>query len=197
MLTETLPHGPLVPWKRRRGGCFSSAGELPERFTAGANACLGEGEKEPERPQRRINTRATMATMRGTFSSLLLCRSTAPLTGLAYVLQRLHRFRAVCVNGHVSVAYCVWTEYFFDNDCGPFALSSSCGRGFNCGSSLPFREHTALLICLLIIIQSTHTLVLLLQLHTLTLEVHCTNTLWDNDKGEILKRKHVSPQGEV
>ena len=25
------------------------------------------------------------------------------------------------VNGHVSGACCVWTEDFFDNDCGPFA----------------------------------------------------------------------------
>ena len=58
---------------------------------AGANACLGEGEKKP---QRRINRRATMATMRGKSSSLLLWQTTAPLTGLAYVLQRLQLFRA-------------------------------------------------------------------------------------------------------
>ena len=88
LIMETLPHGSLIPWKRRRGGCFSSAGGLPgERparepgselvavgvvhlpFTAGAHACLGEGEKEPERPPRRINRRATM---RRKSSSLLL-----------------------------------------------------------------------------------------------------------------------------
>ena len=74
MLTETLPHGSLVPWKRRRGGCFSSAGGLPERFTVQQEHTLASGrvEKEPERPPRRINRRATMATMRGKSYSLLL-----------------------------------------------------------------------------------------------------------------------------
>ena len=60
-------------------------------IAAGANACLGEGEKKP---QRRINRRVTMVTMHGKSSSLLLWQTTAPLTGLAYVLQRLQRFRA-------------------------------------------------------------------------------------------------------
>ena len=50
--------------------------------------------REKKKPQRRINRRVTIATMRGKSSSLLLWQTTAPLTGLAYVLQRLQRFRA-------------------------------------------------------------------------------------------------------
>ena len=48
-------------------------------------------------------------------------RSTASLTGPAYVLQRLQRFR---VDGHVSWADSVWTEDFFDIDFGSFLFLS-------------------------------------------------------------------------
>ena len=46
-----------------------------------------------EEKKRRINRRVTMVTMRGKSSSLLLWQTAAPLSGLAYVLQCLQRFR--------------------------------------------------------------------------------------------------------
>ena len=117
ILTETLPHGSLVPWKRRRGGCFSSAGELPGRFTAGAHACIGEGEKEPEPWPLPLPTSAAKSTLENKqkgnhgnharevfFAAFgVFCGgSTAPLTGPAYVLQRLQRVEWSRVEGHVS-----------------------------------------------------------------------------------------------
>ena len=68
-------------------------------------------------------------------------------------LQAWHMYYSVSsafersrVNGQVSGACCVWTGDFFDNDFGPFALSSLCGSSlrelrsdtvtmFNCHSS--------------------------------------------------------------
>ena len=94
-------------------------------------------------PARRINRRATMATMHArevffTAFGVFCGRSTAPRTGPAYVLQRLQRFELSRVDGHVSDAYCVWTEDFFDNDFGSFPLSSSCV----CSLSSPFSHRT-------------------------------------------------------
>ena len=48
--------------------------------------------------------------------------STAPLTGPAYVLQRLQRVERSRVEGHVSGAYCVWMEDFFDIEFGSFSF---------------------------------------------------------------------------
>ena len=68
-------------------------------------------------PPRRINRRAVNGNHARKSSSLLLVYF-VPLTGTAYVLQRLQQVERSRVEGHVSGAYCVWTEYFFDNDFG-------------------------------------------------------------------------------
>ena len=60
------------------------------------------------------------------------------VVGVQRHLQAWHMYYSVSsafersrVNGHVSGACCVWTEDFFDNDYGPFALSSSCGSSLS------------------------------------------------------------------
>ena len=64
-------------------------------LTSTGRDCIELNQQEQTlKPQRIINRRVTMVTMRGKSSSLLLWQTTAPLTGLAYVLQRLQRFRA-------------------------------------------------------------------------------------------------------
>jgi len=56
------------------------------------------------------------------------------VAGVQRHLQARHMYYSVSsafersrVNGHVSGAYSMWTEDFFDIDFGPFALSSLCG----------------------------------------------------------------------
>ena len=64
-------------------------------------------------PLRRINRRALYFV--------------PPLTGPAYVQQRLQRVERSRVEGHVSGADCVWAEDFFDIEFGLFSLPSPCG----------------------------------------------------------------------
>ena len=53
-------------------------------------------------PPRGINGRATMATMLRVLLSVYFVAAAAPLTGLAYVLQRFQRVERSRVNGHVK-----------------------------------------------------------------------------------------------
>jgi len=75
---------------------------------------------------------ATMATMhaREVFFAafgVFYGGSTAPLTGPAYVLQRIQRVERSRVDRRVSGADCVWTEDFFYIEFGLFSLPSPCG----------------------------------------------------------------------
>ena len=129
-----------VPSSLGRGGevgVFHLLVDYRGGFTAGAHACLGEGEKESEpyispplllNPPRRM-TMATIHAREVFFAAFgVFCGgSTAPLIGPAYVLQRLQRVEQSRVDGHVSGADCEWTEDFFDIEFGLFLLPSPCG----------------------------------------------------------------------
>ena len=80
-----------------------------------------------------------MATMRGKSSSLLLWQeySATYRPGICTTASPI-AFERSRVNGHVSGAYCVWTEDFFDIEFGSFALPFSCGSSLR----LRLRKHT-------------------------------------------------------